>query len=1125
MKNQTKYRLGLDIGTNSLGWSVLKIGEKGKIEGIENAGVRIFSDGRGPKSKATLAADRRMARGASRRRDRFLQRQHSLIVALTEAGLFPEDRDEREKLQLLNPLQLRARALSEKLTPHQIGRALFHINQRRGFKSNRKDKSEDTRSGKVADSVKELAKAMGLVGQNAEEEVQDDWWKKLGKNSQLSYGAFLWQRHKKRESTRARPGAGEKGDLYDVYPTRAIYKDEFGKIWAKQAEYHPGVMTVELKEKMCGIIFDQRELKPQERGRCMYMQSEKRTFRAMPSFQRYRICQEVNNLKWYDENHREWKSLRAHKEARDKIVDMLERGKRVKNPSVRNAEIGFGALKKCLANEGLVENTAVGINYETFDRRKGLDANLTSHIMQRPDHVGEQWHGWSLDKQDKFVALILDSDELSDEEVKEKLQSEYGLPALAADKCVSAGLVEGTASISCKAARLMLDKMQEAVGADGEVFLPLQHKAAEMVEEEVAEFTNPMRKQGEAKELRDELPYYGKVFDGRHIIPGSRNPDDEGDDLKYYGGVTNPTVHIALNQIRQVVNELIGRYGLPYSIAIELARELPEGAKYRAGLSKAQEENQKKNRELGDELPKGIQNNAPNRLRLKLWKEQGKHCPYSGKKIGFAELFTAEMEIDHIIPFSISLDDSAANKVVCTRKANRDKKDRTPYDAFHNSPNGYKWDDILKRAGDIKITAQQFNRAPKDPAKRSWKESEFNNKLWRFQEDALDRLGKESGEFLARHLNDTRYIGRLAKEYLEHICHIDRIDVLTGRLTSILRGHWGLNRILNPEDRDAKNRDDHRHHAVDAIVIGMTDKGMLQKVATEHKRGRDVEKIQHLFPKNKDGTSAIDPWPGFRGDAISAIRAIKVSHRTNHKKQGQLHKETAYGFVNKEDVADKFSKATVVFRKSISAFTEKKHVQEIRSKTLRSDFVRAFDVKGKEGVQSLAEERDIRHLRVWMKKSVQPMKDRGGKIYKGYELRNNWALEIYQRPDSDKWEEVIVSLYQAAKKDFRPGFTCRPHPAARLIMRIFNDDMLEITDEQGESRLMRVQKMSKGIIEICEHQLANVAESERTRQLVDSQLYYRCTVSTLQKFQARKVHISPTGLIRRECRKPRVRKK
>ena len=151
-----------------------------------------------------------------------------------------------------------------------------------------------------------------------------------------------------------------------------------------------------------------------------------------------------------------------------------------------------------------------------------------------------------------------------------------------------------------------------------------------------------------------------------HIIPGK---GDEEHVQNRVGMVTNPTVHIAMNQIRHVVNEIIGSYGRPYSIAIELGRELPVGAKGRKELDRQQAENQQMNDRLDGLLIEQKQTpNRNNRLRLRLWEELAqkpleRFCPFSGPRIGITDLFNGQhVQIDHLIPFSVSLDDTSANK-------------------------------------------------------------------------------------------------------------------------------------------------------------------------------------------------------------------------------------------------------------------------------------------------------------------------------------------------------------------------------------------------------------------------------------------------------------------------------
>ena len=1154
-----KYRFGLDVGTNSLGWSVLELGEGEVPCAITAAGSRIFAEGRVNKSKATLAATRREKRSARRRRDRFKQRQQFLLHELTLAGLFPESGEKRKVLQTLNPLALRTRALTEPLSPYEVGRTLFHLNQRRGFKSNRKERSEEAVDGTVSKSARFLLQQMGLIEpemapeeyrklsredkkqvRRAEAEARKQALRKLADKAELTYGSFLYQRQRQRKPTRARPGAGNDGKLYDVYPTRELYEDEFNKIWQAQVRHHRELMTEVVRERVHRAIFHQRPLKPQRRGKCTYLPLEDRAFRAMPSFQRYRIYQEVNSLEWWDGYNS--KRLRDYPDAREAIVRLLER------VATKAGLVTFGTMKKVLKKLNYAEGD-FRFNFET-QKRRGFEGNLTSNLMQHEDRLGETWHGWPLEKQDEFVDSLLNGppgqqerdrkrleevgnqpspDGTIDEiELRNYLAERFGLSEYVVDNCLKAPLKDDTAHISLKAARLMLARMRDGLvdKETGEVSLPLQNEAAAAVARELPGFVDPFRRKGDdgKYQLLDRLPYYGKAFqDGRHIIPGTGREED--DDKIRWGGVTNPTVHIALNQIRLVINELIDRFGHPHSIAVELGRELPVGQERRREIEREQKRNQDRNERFNEVLREHGQNvNADNRLRLFLWEElsddpSGRCCPFSGDKIGIADLFGDHTEIEHLIPFSDSLDDSRANKVICTRKANRDKGNRTPYEAFGDSPNGYDWGQIAARAEQLP-----------------------DSKQWRFQKDAREiwQQGAD-GDFTPRHLNDTRYIGRLAREYLENICPVDRIDVLTGRLTGLLRWHWGLNSVLRDgrPGTERKNRDDHRHHAVDAIVIGMTNRSLLQKVATEARKLEENQQssrhsLGKLFPSVDGRKSAIDPWEGFRAGVADIVRDIVVSHKVRRKKlrpgttDGQLHNDTAYGIVGK---AEKGNAYEVVTRKPVPAFKTLKDVEQIRDARLRRDFQTAFEdaAAGEEvkAIQHLARRRGIRRLRRTKTLSVIQIKDAAGKPYKAYKGDSNWGIEIFSFPPghkkADKWEGVVTSRFEANQSDFQPGQTRRPHPAAKLVMRLQINDCVEMEDG-GEKKLYRLQLVDRGgRMSFAELHDANVDSRNRSKE--DPFKYLLVSANPLKNRKAVKVHISPTGRVSHEQRRlPRSRR-
>jgi CRISPR-associated endonuclease Csn1 len=147
MPQNMRYRLALDLGSTSLGWAMIRLNTTNEPIAVIKAGVRIFSDGRNPKDGSSLAVTRREARAMRRRRDRLLKRKSRMMQTLTEHGFFPADPLKRKELETLNPYALRAKGLDGALTPAEFARALFHINQRRGFKSNRKTDKKDNDSG------------------------------------------------------------------------------------------------------------------------------------------------------------------------------------------------------------------------------------------------------------------------------------------------------------------------------------------------------------------------------------------------------------------------------------------------------------------------------------------------------------------------------------------------------------------------------------------------------------------------------------------------------------------------------------------------------------------------------------------------------------------------------------------------------------------------------------------------------------------------------------------------------------------------------------------------------------------------------------------------------------------
>ena len=226
-----KYRLALDLGSTSLGWAVLALddAQPPRPKAIAKTGVRIFSDGRNPKDGSSLAVTRREARAMRRRRDRLLKRKARMMQTLIAHGFFPKDEAARKEMETVNPYSLRAKGLDEALTPEEFARALFHINQRRGFKSNRKTDKKDNDSGALKTAINKLRQMLKDTGCR-------------------TVGEWLNKRDEAGETVRARyrqnkvikdDGKTRIDKSYDLYIDRAMIEAEFDTLWAKQASLNP----------------------------------------------------------------------------------------------------------------------------------------------------------------------------------------------------------------------------------------------------------------------------------------------------------------------------------------------------------------------------------------------------------------------------------------------------------------------------------------------------------------------------------------------------------------------------------------------------------------------------------------------------------------------------------------------------------------------------------------------------------------------------------------------------------------------------------------------------------------------------------------------------------------------
>jgi CRISPR-associated endonuclease Csn1 len=889
--------LGLDLGTNSIGWAVVDDAAKK----IVDAGVRIFPMGvnleKGSKEESKNAT-RREKRGIRRQSFRRKMRKELLLKELQLNNMAPTKEEEYIEWYKQNPYQIRARAVDKPISLMEMGRAFYHMIQRRGFKSNRKAGSNEDSTIFKGDAKN------GKIGISETKEHLREY-KTLGQ-----YLASI-NPHETRIRNR--------------YTTRKMYIDEFNVIWEEQKKYHQNTLTDALKEKLginekgkeTGILFHQRPLKTQKHliGKCTFeTEKTKCPISAIP-FEMFRAWQWSHTVEYNGE--------KLTKEQREKVVYFL----------LSKDKLTFKDIRKQLGYAGEANN----FNYSDDDRIVG-----SYTILKLSKLFGKKWEEFS-DKEKEDVWHVIynatDPEWLNDYAVKKWGFNEKQIKDLNA-----ISFKQDYASLSRKAINNILEflpdyRYDEAVvlagvkNAIGGGWNNLEdNKRKEIIDTVVTIVASNENYIDLVKEylknncgLNDDrlkkLYHHSAKIEATTLLsklPLGLDADKEISSLR------NPMVIQALFELRSLINQLVEEHNTFDEIKLEMARDLKSSSKQRAEVRT----NQKQLEVENDKIKKELENlNQPithdNLLKYKLWKECRHICPYTGEEIGISDLFTGRVQIEHIIPWSRSLNDSYNNKTLCYSHENIAKGNKTPFEYYGGDEK--KWHEVKERAKAIFANPKTY--------------SKFKNFV----------TEKVSEDFISRQLNDTRYISKEAKTYLEKICK--RVKVAPGQMTAHLRHHWGLNSILN-SDSDIKTRDDHRHHAIDAIVMACHTQTHLNEISkwNRYNKTYELEKIS-------------EPWEGFRSSAKEAVNKILVSHKSNNKvlasktivtkkgkktfinkgiaARGQLHLETVYGKHKDKNDVEYYH-----VRKSLEAIDNKAKVNKIVDPVVRDLVFNAIEKAG-----------------------------------------------------------------------------------------------------------------------------------------------------------------------------------
>lgn len=840
------YGIGLDIGIGSVGWAVLALDHEENPWGIMDLGSRIFDAAEQPKTGASLALPRREARSMRRRLRRRRHRMERMRNLFINDGLLTE-----EQLyhlydgNLEDVYALRVKALDERLTDEEVARVLLHLAHRRGFKSNRKAESKSAEAG-------ELKKAISLNQETMEE------------NHYRTIGEMFFKDSRYAEYKRNR------GGNYLNTVDRSMVEEEARKILETQEKLGNSKLNKNFQNSYLSILLSQRQFDEGPGGNSHYggnqilnkvgtctfedgsngEPAEKRAPKVCYSFEYFNLLQKVNHLRLSSAKD----NRGLDEEEREKVIALAK----------DKADLRFGKIREKLQISP--EYRFQGVSYSTKEPREDTEKKAKFNFLPFYHQMRKILKSkaqidikeYPLDELDK-IGQILAFYKGDDARRKEL----------------------GKLRIEPKAIEALL----ELNGASK--FSHLSLKAIRKI--------TPFLEQGMTYDKACEAAGYdfrAHQEDKTFLLPANA-PELED--------ITNPVVRRAIGQTIKVVNAIIRKQGSsPLYVNVELAREMAKDFQERKKIEKINKENQENNDSLMDEIRK--ENNRLNPsgmdlMKLKLWNEQDGISPYSQRHIERERLFeTGYVDIDHIVPYSISFDDSYKNKVLVFSSENRDKGNRLPYQY------------LLKKYG--QDAADRF---------KVWVGNNVRDyrKRQRLLKEKMTE--EEMSGFKERNLSDTKYISRFMYNFIRD--HLEfapsetgkkkRVLAVNGMITSYLRKRWGIRKIRANGDK---------HHAVDAVVIACTTDKMIRDLtlySEERENKYDVDERGSRLVNESTGEVLKEfplPWEGFRQELearcsphperelagltfymnkdLNDIKPIFVSRMPRRKVTGAAHKDT-----------------------------------------------------------------------------------------------------------------------------------------------------------------------------------------------------------------------------------------
>ncbi|NLY04467.1 MAG: type II CRISPR RNA-guided endonuclease Cas9 [Campylobacter sp.] len=834
-----------DLGISSVGWAYTI--RKNDTAEIVDSGSRIFNKAEHPKNGSSLALPRRQARSSRKNTNRKRGRIYKIKLHFAKTM----NLDLNDILQDFGDISNFFKNDKHTLSPWQL----------RNDGLNRKlNKDEWLRV--LIHIAKNRAYSSNKVGN---EENNGKVLRAIEENNnllknksyltvgQMMYNEFFEKKNEENKFINVR----NKKDSYRRSISRKQTLDETKILFEKQREFNNEFANVELEKFYVKTAFYQRKIKSFENliGFCKYIEGEKRAPKNSISAQEFIALSKTVNTLANIEN-----STGLVFDKKETILTVFKTLK-----DTKTKKITYSNLRNILQLDDMIE--FYGLDYHKSNSKTG---EIKSKKKIESENIFIELKTLKLfndifkNDLNKIPITTLDTITTKITIIKDDKELKKELGKLLSD-------------INLESKEEIIDKLSQ-ISFSGHIELSL-------------------------KALYQIIPFMkdGKRYDESLILANLEviKPDSKYkllppfNDTMFANSLTNPVVARAISEYRKVLNSMIKKYGSPHKIHIELTREVGKNFQRRKEIEKEQKENRESNEKAKEKCEElGITPNHKNILKLKLWVKQKEISVYSGKKIEIKHLQDENfLEIDHIYPFSRSYDDSQHNKILAFRSENQNKGNKTPYEWLGQQED--KWEEFVSRVF--------FTELPKNSKKR------LINKNFK------DKNIGEQKEFLSRNLNDTSYIAKLVKDYtLDYLEFLpldknetqygkgskQHIVCINGSLTTMLRHFWGL---------DSKNRDNHLHHAEDAMILSLITNqnvkayGDYKTNLLEYKT-KKAETIANELKQNNDfRTKALLKCGAddFRKIVNQKTNEIFVSLAPRRKVGGAFHQETIY---SKEEI-------------------------------------------------------------------------------------------------------------------------------------------------------------------------------------------------------------------------------